>query len=125
MNELQSLFEGEILGDLAGSSRLCRRELPFGGFDLAPLRRRLGGRVGTENLSGGRVKVAFADDDAERAFFDYCMEPGTAGYLALEYDPELLAFDPPEELMRPSVHPLWMIRPVHDKCVIIERLWDK
>ena len=95
--------------------------IPFGGFDLEPVRRFLGNKVRVASLPDGRLKLGFSDAVAEVAFYNVIANQYNVGDFDIEFDPDLLAFKPPEELTKKSKNPLWVIKPMNHHTVVIQR----
>ena len=76
-------------------------------------------RVAT--IGRGRLRVAF---DSSQVAFDFYNSLDPEEFEMMRFDEALLSYAPPEKLIKKSKNPLWVIKPLNDKAVLIERVWD-
>lgn len=74
---------------------------------------------------GGRLKLAFRSSGDVFDFYTALAGSEVGAEIDLEFDPALVGFEPPEGLLKKSKNPLWVMKPVDGKTVMIERLWER
>ena len=120
--KISKVFEQDFYSGLDDLPKVkADYHMPAGAFDFKPMKRVLKDKMKVSSLPNGKTKVGFSDAGAAMDFYNMVAGEYGMGDVALDFDPALLSYDPPEQLLKKSKNPLWVLKPLNNQTVIIQR----